>query len=240
MGRPRNLVEVFGIGDGHLAQRIKKFDRQLQFLVEKLPEVRRARASPGKKNAFRWIALLLRAIMTDRAHQFRVQPRHGARAQFLKRARHRRPATRESAPARATKPSRFLRNSAAANGSLNSFAMAEVTELPPIGNTAGENFPRLDKKKIRRARTDIDQERTSAQVAVVVAKRVVERHGREIDNRCAQTRCLDRPINLVEQVRLDRDKDHLNLPVRRCHRPADNPRPLRRSETERFAAPRRK
>ena len=82
MGRLRNLLEVRGAGDGHLAQRIEKFDRQLQFLVKKLPDVRRARASAGKKNALRWIAVLLRAVMTDRAHQFRVQPRHGAAHNF--------------------------------------------------------------------------------------------------------------------------------------------------------------
>ena len=59
-------------------------------------------------------------------------------------------------------------------------------------DTAGENFTRLDEEKVGRARADIDQQRTSAQVAVVIAKRVVERHGREIDNRGAQTRFLDR------------------------------------------------
>src|SRR5207247_1005999 len=76
--------------------------------------------------------------------------------------------------------------------------------------TAGENFPWLDKKKIRGPRTNIDEQRTSAQVAVVMAKRVVESHRRQIDNRRPQARFLDRAINFVEQVHLDGDKNHLN------------------------------
>src|SRR5438128_10566884 len=36
-------------------------------------------------------------------------------------------------PPRLTQPSRFLRDSAAANGSPNSLAIAAVIELPPIG-----------------------------------------------------------------------------------------------------------
>ena len=48
---------------------------------------------------------------------------------------------------------------------------------------------------------------------VVEPKRVVERHGREIDNRCAQTRRLDCLVDRVEQIGLDGDEDHLDLPV---------------------------
>ena len=44
------------------------------------------------------------------------------------------------APSSLTKPSRFLRNSAAENGSPNSFAMAAVTELPPIGTLREKIF----------------------------------------------------------------------------------------------------
>ena len=51
------------------------------------------------------------------------------------------------APPRLTKPSRFLRNSAAANGSPNSFAMAAVTELPPIGTLREKIFPGSMKRR---------------------------------------------------------------------------------------------
>src|SRR6266480_67252 len=80
------------------------------------------------------------------------------------------------APPKLTNPSRFLRSSAAANGSPNSLAIAAV-------------------------------------IAVAVAKGIVERHRRNIDNRCAQTRLLNHAIDPVEQVDFDRDEYDLNLLV---------------------------
>jgi hypothetical protein len=49
-----------------------------------------------------------------------------------------------------------LRNSAAAKGSLNSFAIAEVIELPPIGMLRLKTFPGSTKSRLGRARADID------------------------------------------------------------------------------------
>ena len=68
MCRARNFLEARGVGHRYIPQRIKKFDGHLQFLVEKLLDVWRARHTAGKKNASRWIATLLGAIMADRAH----------------------------------------------------------------------------------------------------------------------------------------------------------------------------
>src|SRR5947209_6298032 len=77
----RNLVY------GNVAQRVKKFDRQLELLLEELAHVGSAGAGPAKESALRSRSLLLRAVMTDRAHKLRVQPRHGA-AHNLGNARH--------------------------------------------------------------------------------------------------------------------------------------------------------
>ena len=82
---------------------------------------------------------------------------------------------------------------------------------PADRDAAGEDFTRLDKEKVRGSRADIDQQRTTAQLAVVVTKRVGERHRRQVHNRCAQPGFLDRSVNFLEQIRLDRDQDHLNL-----------------------------
>src|SRR5947207_3263188 len=78
MGGARELIGRSAFGHRDVAQGIEEFDRHLQFLLEKLPHVRRARASSAKKNPFRAAALLLRSIMADRAHQFPVQARHRA------------------------------------------------------------------------------------------------------------------------------------------------------------------
>src|ERR1700731_1548288 len=53
---------------------------------------------------------------------------------------------------------------------------------PADRDTAGENPSRLDEEKIRRARANIDQQRATAQFAVVVTKGVIERHRRQIDD----------------------------------------------------------
>src|SRR5436190_13020160 len=66
----------------HVLERIKKLDRQLKFFVEKFARVRKACAAPAKKNARRRISLLLCSVMIDGAHQFCVQPGHGAARYF--------------------------------------------------------------------------------------------------------------------------------------------------------------
>src|ERR1044071_3191298 len=78
MGRSSDILRAGRFGDGHIAERIKKFDRQLQFFVKKLLEAKRGGPSTGEKDAFWRFALLLGAIVTDRTHHFRVEPRHGA------------------------------------------------------------------------------------------------------------------------------------------------------------------
>src|SRR5438094_8224387 len=53
---------------GHIAKRIKKLDRQLQFFVKKLAHVRHSRAATAQKHALRRISLLLPTIMADGTH----------------------------------------------------------------------------------------------------------------------------------------------------------------------------
>src|SRR5947209_1269918 len=69
-----------------IAQWVKELDRQLEFLVEELAHVRRARAPPAKEDALGRVALLLAPVMADRAHQLGVQSRHRA-ANDLRHAR---------------------------------------------------------------------------------------------------------------------------------------------------------
>src|SRR6266542_2382291 len=66
----------------YVSKRIKELDWQLEFLVKKLAHVRHTRGAATKKDAVRPTSLLLRPIMTDRAHQLCVQSGHGAPRQF--------------------------------------------------------------------------------------------------------------------------------------------------------------
>ena len=50
--------------------------------MKKLAHVGQTGGSAAKKNAVRSISLLLRPIMTDGAHQLRVQSGHGASRKF--------------------------------------------------------------------------------------------------------------------------------------------------------------
>src|SRR5205823_12886917 len=78
MGRSGNGFYRRGFGDGNVAQWIKELDRQLELFLKELTHIRHAGASATKENALRPVALLLRAVMTDRTHQLGVQSRHRA------------------------------------------------------------------------------------------------------------------------------------------------------------------
>ena len=77
-------------------------------------------------------------------------------------------------------------------------------------NASRENFCRLDKEKICRARSDIHEQGAATQIAIIVAERVIERHGRDIDDRCVQPRLLNRTVDLIEQVNFNRNQYNLN------------------------------
>src|SRR5262249_12074539 len=68
--------------DGYLLQWIKKLDRHLKFLLEELAHVRHTSAAAAKETTGRAISLLWSAVMRNRAHQFCMQPRHGAPRDF--------------------------------------------------------------------------------------------------------------------------------------------------------------
>src|SRR5262249_41030388 len=61
----------------HGFERIKKLDRQLKFLMKKIKHDRQAKAPTTKKDALWAISLPSRAVVGNRTHQLRVQPRHG-------------------------------------------------------------------------------------------------------------------------------------------------------------------
>ncbi len=200
--------------DCDIAQRIEELDRQLEFLVEKLAHVRRARAAAAKKNAL-GAALLLRAIMTDRAHQFRVQSRHRA-ADDLRDARHIRiggfrigaTQTNESVALlakfrRANRLAKFLRDRGGDRAAANR-------------NAAAENFPGSMKSRLVVRAPMSTSKRAIGQLAVVVTKGVVERHRRDIHQHRLQAGCLDRGVDPFEQVGLDRDQHDLDVVRSRC------------------------
>src|SRR5205085_899792 len=72
-------------------------------------------------------------------------------------------------------------------------------------DAARKNFSRLDEKQIGDARADIDQERTARQVAVAVTKRIVDRHGRDADDRRAQTSAFHRGVDRAVDRGLGKD-----------------------------------
>src|SRR5438552_18508339 len=82
MRRARQFVDRCGVRYCNIAERIKKFDRHMQFLAKKLAHVGSACASATKKNTLRRVALLLRAIMADGPHHLSVKSRHGAAHEF--------------------------------------------------------------------------------------------------------------------------------------------------------------
>src|SRR5437899_11731092 len=82
MRRLRKLSYRRWLRGRNVAEQIKEFDRDPQFLVKKFAHVRHAAASTSEKNALRHAPLLLRAIATDGAHQLRVQSRHRAARYF--------------------------------------------------------------------------------------------------------------------------------------------------------------
>src|SRR5439155_17259765 len=81
----------------------------------------------------------------------------------------------------------------------------------PHRNAARENFFLVDEAQVGGARADIHQQGATAEIGIVVTKRVVERHGGNIDNRRAQPRFFDRSVHLVEQIGFDRDQHDLDL-----------------------------
>src|ERR1700760_3438126 len=78
MRRLRNAVLPGDLVHRNVAKRVEEFDRQLKLFLEELAHVRSAGARAAKKGALRGSPLLLRTVMTDRAHQLGMQARHRA------------------------------------------------------------------------------------------------------------------------------------------------------------------
>src|SRR5580693_9036063 len=82
MSRARQFFDGCGRGNRYIPKRIEKFYRCLQFFLKELAHVRYARGPAAKKQSLGRAALLLRAIVTDGTHYFRVEAGHGAAHQF--------------------------------------------------------------------------------------------------------------------------------------------------------------
>ena len=72
-------------------------------------------------------------------------------------------------------------------------------------NASTEDALVLDEDEICRARSDIDQKRATAQIAVVVTKSIGERHRRDVENEAPQAPAVDGGVDFVELFRLDRN-----------------------------------
>ncbi len=191
--------------DGDIAQRIEELDRPLEFLVEKLAHVRRARRAAAEKDALGPAPLLLRSIKTNRARQLSVQSRHGA-ADQLRDPRDIRIGGFRFGATETNESVVLLAQLGRAKGLVEFFRDRRGDRTAADRNAAAEDFSRLDEKQIGRARADVDDKRRAGQLAVIETKRVVERHRRHIHPPGLQAGCLDRGIDPVEEVRLDRDQ----------------------------------
>src|SRR6266700_7106588 len=76
MRRTCDLVAHDVICNDDVAHRVEKFNRQLEFLVEKFARIGRAGSAAAEINSLWRISLLLRPIKADRAGELRVQTSH--------------------------------------------------------------------------------------------------------------------------------------------------------------------
>ena len=82
MSRPGNLLPIRLVSDGDIAHGIEEIDRDVQFFLKEFAHVRHAQTASTQINSRRRFALLLRSIMTDRPHDFSMQPGHRAPNNF--------------------------------------------------------------------------------------------------------------------------------------------------------------
>src|ERR1051325_3222462 len=171
-----------GLGNRYVMQWIEEFDGHLKFFLKEFAHVRHPGTAATQENASRAISLLLSAVVRNRAHQFCMKTGHGAARDFRNPAYIGIGRFGVSAP-EPYKPVLLF----------TSFCRGErFVELPRdrTGNRAArqrnaaqENSSRLDEKNVRGPRTDIQEQGAVAYLGVAVAKRVVERHRRNVDDR---------------------------------------------------------
>ena len=149
--------------DDDIAQGIEKLDRPLEFLVEKLAHVRRARCAAAEKDALGPAPLLLGSIKTNRTRQLSVQSRRRA-ADQLRDPRDIRVGGFRFGATETNESVMLLAQLSRAKGLVEFFRDRRGDRTAADRNTAAENFPRLDEKQIGRARADVDDKRTSRSV----------------------------------------------------------------------------
>src|SRR5258708_5520689 len=82
MRRARQFVDRRRVRHCNIAERIKKFDWDVQFLAEKFAHVGSACASATKKNTLRGVALWRSEIMADGPHRLCVRSRQRGAHEF--------------------------------------------------------------------------------------------------------------------------------------------------------------
>src|SRR5580704_1975518 len=182
---------------GYVSERIKKLDRQLKFLVKKFGYVGHTRGSAAKKDAVRPTSLLLRPIMTDRAHQLRMQSGHGA-ARQLRDAGDIVVRGVSVGASQTYKAVSLLASFCRLEGFAKFFGNCSGDRTPANGKTSRENSARLDKENIGCARPDIHEQRAVVDVGVTITKRIVECHRRHIDSGSKQPSFFRGTVNSIK------------------------------------------
>ena len=210
MGASANFLRTDPASDGDIAQRIEKLDRELQLLGEELPHIRERRAAAAKENALGLRAALLGTVKADRTGDLRVETGHRV-ANHFRNARHIGILRLRVGPAEAHEAVAFfpLFRHAERLAKILGNGLGDGTAA--VRDAAAENLVRLDENQIRAPRTDIDDQGTAADVAIVIAESVIDGHRGDIDDGGLEARRLDRVIDIVEQVGLDGDNDDFHL-----------------------------
>src|SRR5947208_2221895 len=193
----------------YVFERIKELDRKLKFLVKKFAHVRHACASATKKDALWAISLLLRAIVSNRTHQLRMQPRHGV-SYDLRDASYM-GVRRFGSACQSDRAVSVLSSFRCTERLVKLFGNCGCDRTAADGKTTRENSSGLDKENVGRARANIQQQGAPLQIGVVITKRVVQAHRRHIDDPGSQTGFFDSIVDFIEEIPFDRDNHHLKL-----------------------------
>src|SRR4029077_1296405 len=155
------------------------------------------RGSAAKKDAVRPTSLLLRPIMTDRAHQLRVQAGHGA-ARQLRDAGDIAVWGLGVSASQSYKAISLFASFCRFEGFAKFLGNCSGDRTAANGKTSRENSSRLDKENIGCARPDIHEQRAVVNVRVAITKRIVECHRRHIDSGSKQPSFFHGTVNSIK------------------------------------------
>src|SRR5437588_99441 len=151
--------------------------------------------------------------MADRAHDFRVQARHCAKNRLRYRFDIRSGRLRQCA-GQIDEFALFFAPFGPAEWLVQLFRQRGSDRAAADWHIAGENLVLLDEYQVGRTGADIDQERATAELIIIIPKRVRQSHRRDINNDWSQPGGFDCAIQDFEQIGFDRDEHHLQLFIR--------------------------